>query len=124
MHLERARTGAGGFHFAAAAWAKLLRWKSMIMQATPAFCRRVAGSKAFWAILAAAAAVVVVATLKFSTILHGLVRLANVGRNVNAPGAAGVGAAGAGAAGGAANNLPGPKPAPLPTPDPTPRPLR
>src|SRR5712691_1267516 len=114
MNLHQSRTGTI-LSFCGGALANVRGWTGRLASSVFSVFRRASGSKLFWLALAAVAVVIVVATLKFSTILHGLLRLAYVPKNVPlGPGI--VGAGGSGAAGGASGKPPGPKPVPLPAP--------
>jgi len=81
---------------------RLLRRRQQLDKVVRTLWRHLSDSKLCWAALAAVAAVVALATLKLSAVLHGLLRLADAGANVTSPVAAAMGAAAAGAAGGAA----------------------
>lgn len=93
-------------NFGAGALAEVRRWLGSLSSPVFSVFRRASRSKLFVAVAGGLLGVLILLALKFSNVLHMLIRLADVGGNVNAPGVAGAGAAGAGAAGGASGQNP------------------
>jgi hypothetical protein len=92
-------------NFVSAMPSNLRRWAVRVSSLARSMHHRAPHSKLLVAAMAGLAAVVILA-LKFAAVLHVLIRLADVGRNIHPMGPAAAGAGGAGAAGGAAGGPP------------------